>query len=146
MRKRRKKWLQVKVFMSCERAEPAPNSQTGPWTLHSVWHNHQISAPFAFLPGAEPFTPLTLFVQLISRLKRVSQPREIKAHLFSQDGQRFVCSYRFPTQSFRPGTMVYIARPLESPPVTEAGWYEFLLVLDDPKRTVLARSEVYLTP
>ena len=145
MRKRRKKWLDVRVFMSCERAEPAPNSQTGPWTLHRVWHDHQMRAPFADLPGAEPFTPLTLFVQLATRRNRVSQPRELEAHLYRLDG-RFVCSYRFLPQSFRPGTIIYIAMPIHSLPVTVAGWFEFLLVLDDPKRTVLARSEVHLTP
>lgn len=144
---RRKRWLQVRAFVTCERVEGGDSSHTtGPWTLHGVWHDFQLSAPFADLPGAAPFAPLALFVQLVSRLNHLSQPRELEAHLYQREEPHLVCRYRFPPRSFRPGTMVYITLPLQPPPITIAGWYTFLLVLDNTERIVLARSEVYLTP
>ena len=85
MRGRGKRWLRAEVFHACERVEGASNSRTtGPWTLHGVWHEVPLRAPFADLPGALPVAPLALFVRQTSRLKRPSSPRELKAHLYHE--------------------------------------------------------------
>ena len=119
--------------------------QTGvPWTLHGVSHQHQAVRPFSDFPGIQPFAPLTLFVKLRSRARRLSLPRELVAHLFRSDGTR-ICSYRFETRRYRPDVIVYMTVPVHLPTsYTVGGWHEFLLVLDDEAATLLARTEVYL--
>jgi len=145
--RRKKRWLRVPAFLTCERVDGNPASQSsGPWTLHGVTHDFHLRAPFADLPGACPDPPLPLFVQLRSRLKRPSRPRELEAHLYKKAGVRFICRYRFPAQTFRPDMMTYMTMPIQPPPITEEGWYSFLLVLDDDDRTTLSRTEVYLIP
>ena len=147
MRGRRKRWLRVSVFHACERVEGTTSSRaTGPWDLFGVWHAFRLHSPLSELPGTLPIPCLTLFVRLMNRSKRISSPRELEAHLYRRDQAQFICRYRFPARSFQSGSMVYMALPLQPPSLSTAGWYEFLLVLDDDERTVLARTEVYLIP
>jgi hypothetical protein len=105
-----------------------------------------VTLPLAELPGNSLFTPLALFVQLESRLKKRSRPRELEAHLYHRDGANFICLY--PISSAIHPTEYNSIYCLAVVAATDNGCrvYEFLLVLDDDNRTVLARSEVYLNP
>ena len=144
---RKRPWLHVRAFITSERiASSDPTHNTGPWDIQGVWHDYHLQNAFADLPGASPFVPIMLFVSLISRKKSRSRPRELEAHLYRSGDPSLICRYRFLPQSFSSGTMIYIALPLQPPPIADAGWYEFLLILDDAKRSVLTRSEVYLNP
>jgi len=143
--KRRRRWLRVGAFVVCESAEvsqPPP----GPWVLRGVWHVFDVRSPLADLPGGSPVVPMCLFAQVVSGLERLSRPRELEAHVIDHASGGLLCRYRFPPQSFRPGTMTYLALPIQPPPIRAAGWYDVLLVLDDPRRSVLARTQVHLTP
>ena len=147
MQGRRKRWLRASVFHARERVEGTTNSRsTGPWDLYGVWHTFRLRTPLSDLPGTLPFVCLTLFVRLMNRSNRLSRPRELEAHLYKRDEARFICRYRFPARAFQSGTIAYMALPLQPPTISTEGWYEFLLVLDDDERTVLARTEVYLIP
>jgi hypothetical protein len=147
MGRQRARWLRVSAFLACERLEGAALSQsTGPCILHGVWHQHRVGAPLAGLPGVPDRAPLTLFVRLTNRSNRVSRPRELEAHLYCLDGPQLISRYRFLPQPIPPGIIIYLGLPLLPPPIPVAAWHEFLLVLDDDERTVLARTEVYLIP
>lgn len=148
MKGRARRWLRVSAFLVCESAlRPATG---GPWTLDGVWHSFAATDPLAGLPATRPYNAMDLFAKITNRRRRPYGPREIEAQLWQRNstgGARLLHRYRFPTLTFRPRVPEYMMVQLPALPITVAGWYEFLLVLDGgPPSTVLAREEVYLTP